>query len=601
MITENYLRIIKNKKYSFFLIWILFVAFLLRTIGFNWDQGNHLHPDERMITMVAEKISLPTLNPNLTLSEKFGVLFESNSTLNPHFFAYGSFPIYFLKLISFLFSFIDPTFLTYEKMNLVGRFISAIFDSLTVLIIYKITLSIFESQKKALFSAIFYALSILPIQLSHFYAVDTVLNFFIFFTLYHAICLYQKFNFKNAFFVGLGFGLSLATKISATVLFFSLGICLIVSIFLSLKKEIFGEEISFFKKIKKYLRKIFSFKFWNQKKQHQFKDIILYFLFIIFVTEIIFLICEPFAILNFNEFWKQLNEQRLMTKNAFVFPYTLQYVDTIPYLYQLKNIFLWGLGPIFGLISFLGGIFTFSKLIKGLFTPGNEKSEGSQLIILSFFVIYFLIVGNFAVKFNRYCLPLYPIFAIFAANFIFSLKKKNLIIVFSSLHLLLLFAFMNIYKTPNTRVLATEWINQNIPSGSTILREHWDDGIPLGYNDNLNLIELPLFDSDDNQKKWTTIKKYLESGDYLILASNRLYTPLQKLTDCENLPENKCYTVTANYYKDLFSEKLGYIKVAEFSNYPNIFGFNINDQSADESFTVYDHPKVIIFKNTHSK
>lgn len=109
-----------------------------------------------------------------------------------------------------------------------------------------------------------------------------------------------------------------------------------------------------------------------------------------------------------------------------------------------------------------------------------------------------------------------------------------------------------------------------------------------------------MYDSDNNPQKWSLINNRLEEGDYLIIASNRLYTPIQKLTDCKNLPEGKCYTVTANYYKDLFSENLDYVKVAEFSNYPNIFGFNINDQSADESFTVYDHPKVIIFKNIHS-
>ncbi len=597
MITKNCLKIIKKRKNIFLLILIFLISFSFRIIGLNWDQGNHLHPDERMITMVAEKIAFPTIDPKLTLSEKVGILFDSKSSLNPKFFAYGSFPIYLLKGVSYLLSFVDPSLVTYGKMNLVGRFLSAIFDSLTVILIFKITLQIFNSNKKALFAALFYSLSILPIQLSHFYAVDTLLTFFIFFTLYHAICLYQKFNFRNALFVGIGFGLSLATKISATVLVFSLGIGLIVSIFLSLKKEIFGENISFLKKIRKYLGKIFSLKFWSFRKQHQLKDIFLYFLLIMFVTEIVFIAFQPFALFDFNEFWKQLNQQKAMTKNAFIFPYTLQYVNTIPYLYQLKNIFLWGLGPVFGIFALFGGIYTFLKLIKGLFTPGNEKSEGSQLIIFSFFIIYFLIIGRFAVKFNRYCLPLYPIFAIFASNFIFSLKKKKLIIVFSLFHFLWLFAFMNIYKVPNTRVSATEWIKQNVPAGSTILREHWDDGLPLGYHNNLNLIELQLYDSDNNPQKWPSIKNYLNKGDYLIIASNRLYTPLQKLTDCKNLPKDKCYVTTANYYKDLFSDKLGYSKVAEFSSYPNIFGLNINDQSADESFTVYDHPKVIIFKN----
>ncbi|MDO8270201.1 MAG: hypothetical protein Q7T54_06050, partial [Candidatus Levybacteria bacterium] len=80
---------------------------------------------------------------------------------------------------------------------------------------------------------------------------------------------------------------------------------------------------------------------------------------------------------------------------------------------------------------------------------------------------------------------------------------------------------------------------------------------------------------------------------------NRLYVPLQKLNDCENLPPGKCYPITTSYYQNLFAGKRGFKKVAEFSQYPTIPFLNIklNDQGADESFTVYDHPKIIIFKH----
>ena len=44
---------------------ILFIALALRLYGINWDQGYHLHPDERMLIMVTEKIDLfKNLNPN---------------------------------------------------------------------------------------------------------------------------------------------------------------------------------------------------------------------------------------------------------------------------------------------------------------------------------------------------------------------------------------------------------------------------------------------------------------------------------------------------------------------------------------------------------
>jgi len=113
--------------------------------------------------------------------------------------------------------------------------------------------------------------------------------------------------------------------------------------------------------------------------------------------------------------------------------------------------------------------------------------------------------------------------------------------------------FLNIYRHPNTRVQATDWINKNIPAGSTIAREHWDDGLPLGNVNNYRFLELALYDSDFNPQKWFTINSQLQESDYFIIASNRLYTPLQKLTDCKNLPINKCYQKTALFYQKLFS------------------------------------------------
>ncbi|MFA6533440.1 MAG: hypothetical protein WCT22_05640, partial [Patescibacteria group bacterium] len=92
----------------------------------------------------------------------------------------------------------------------------------------------------------------------------------------------------------------------------------------------------------------------------------------------------------------------------------------------------------------------------------------------------------------------------------------------------------------------------------------------------------------------------LQKSDYIIIASNRLYVPLQKLTDCKKY--KVCYLKTAQYYQKLFDNKLSFKKVAEFSSYPNFqildFKFQINDDSADESFTVYDHPKILIFKKS---
>ena len=161
---------------------------------------------------------------------------------------------------------------------------------------------------------------------------------------------------------------------------------------------------------------------------------------------------------------------------------------------------------------------------------------------------------------------------------------------------------MNIYTNPNTRVLASEWIYKNIPADKTIAREHWDDGLPIGGNIIYKTLELPIYGMTDPITE-NEIYQKVQEADYIIIASNRLYAPLQRISkNCQKwkLPQERCSHNARKYYEKLFGGKLGYKKVAEFENPPTIPILNIpiNDQNADESFTVYDHPKVMIFKKS---
>lgn len=220
------------------------------------------------------------------------------------------------------------------------------------------------------------------------------------------------------------------------------------------------------------------------------------------------------------------------------------------------------------------------------------------LVFISFPLIYFFYIGGWHTKFIRYMTPTIPFLIISASYFLHKVKTKfnilgNILIIVSVISTIIwAFAFFTIYTKEQTRISASIWIYKNIPLNSKILQEHWDDGLPIpltNFNPSIYSIKQLTIYEPDNYSKVVYYSQELSKADYIVINSRRLYGTLI------NLP--KKYPVTSKYYDLLFKGQLGYIKVAEFSSYPNFFGFEINDDLSEETFQVYDHPKVMIFRN----
>ena len=181
------------------------------------------------------------------------------------------------------------------------------------------------------------------------------------------------------------------------------------------------------------------------------------------------------------------------------------------------------------------------------------------------------------------------------------------------------------FKFPAAQLLrgATYQVRYEILDGGPIqilgenyaLETSWDDALPMAVNgfDPLGGIYKPfnleLFDTDTPAKR-TKMIDILTKSDYVVISSNRAYDSMPRLT--------YRYPLTIRYYQELFGcncmgdqlentaydlqpgfvSPLGFKLVASFVSNPSIGPFVLNDQSADESFTVYDHPKVMIFKKT---
>lgn len=151
---------------------------------------------------------------------------------------------------------------------------------------------------------------------------------------------------------------------------------------------------------------------------------------------------------------------------------------------------------------------------------------------------------------------------------------------------------------------------------SPIMETSWDDGLPLrmdGYDPFGGIytpeLNLELY-WDDNAEKLARFTSTLNAGEYIFISSNRQWGTTTRV------PER--YPLTSKYYRELIGcppEKeilwcynvatpglwqgnLGFDLVQTFTSYPRIFGLEINTQFADEAFTVYDAPKVLLFKKT---
>lgn len=545
-------------KIKYLLFIILVTGFLFRIYGLNWDQNQHLHPDERFLTMVVGAFKNP---PSL-----FNYLNPSISTFNPNnigyqFFVYGTLPLYLTKIVSDIVKF---DIFSYNNITLVGRLLSAIFDTGVIFLVFKISKKIFN-EKVALTAAMLYAVMVLPIQLSHFFAVDTFLNFFLVLSFYFLIKNVEGKNnsaLVNPILLGLSFGLAMACKISA-VLFLP-----IIGLFL-----LFG--------------------FYKKRNFKQF--IILTSLFIIF-TLLVIRIADPHFFTS--QFIKNLQQLKAFDDPNSLYPPGIQWITTKRIIFPFKNIILWGLGLPLGIISIIALIYSVIDIIKKI----KKIPSSTHLFIYLLTVVWILFLFTYqGIQFSktmRYFLPIYPFLAILAANFIQKvvLLKVKPFIRYSLFMILAIYpiSFLAIYSRPHSRVTASEWIYANIPAGSTISCEYWDDCLPLPLNNKAayfyNSQTLDLFAADTNGK-WFKINNQLNNIDYLILSSNRLWGSIPKVPDK--------YPVTSKFYNDLLAGKTNFKLIAEISSYPTIPILNIAipDESAEEAFTVYDHPKVLIFKN----
>lgn len=649
-------------------IWLLAAVTLLalvpRYYGINWDSNNYLHPDEREIVFRAMCLTLPGMARGASCDHAFtgpGWFFSPQSPLNPHFFAYGSFPLYLLALVTHGLArlsslsggrFAPPGggfWTDFGHFVLVGRALSALFDGGTVLLAGLLGRRL-GGRWIGVLAAAFVAVIPFEVQVAHFYAVDTVLLFFVMLTLLAAIMLAQGPSaalhgahwpestggvwraWGVGLFAGVAFGLALATKVSALPLVAPLAVALA----LRWRRRGLGEAAAAL-------------------------------LGLSVAAVMAFIITCPYALIDWPNFQVQVSAQTALAQGKLDYPYVRQFVGTTPFVYEIQQLLLYDMGLPLGLLGLAGFAWAVARLWRSLLDD--------WAVIVTWLVCYFAVVGSAYTKFTRYMLPVFAPLAVCGAAALGALAvwgtrrmlatsrgadavrevataatagdaetagaapgrsrrwRRNpfampparqltrrwgagwwrgaccaLALAVLGATLLLTLALVNIYSTLNTRVQASAWIYNHIAPGSTLTYEVWDDPLPVlvppartvagvSYTSAghaidpsaYHVIGLNLYDPDTLAKA-QQMAQQLASANAVIISSQRLLDSIPKLPDR--------YPMTVHYYALLFGGQLGFKLAAHFTNQPHFLGFTFNDSGADESFSVYDHPPVWIFTRT---
>jgi 4-amino-4-deoxy-L-arabinose transferase-like glycosyltransferase len=435
-----------NIRWAFSLRWDIIILFSIIALGLSlrWTGLHHAlgtHPDERHMVQVTTQLPAHRMNPKS--------------------FAYGSFSFYAAWGFAQMLKPFWPQAVTYDGLFVAGRIFCILMGTLAIGLSYYLAILLYRRSAVGLLAALFLALNVFHLQLSRFFTSDITLTTLSLISLIALVRAHEHGGLRAHLLFGACAGLATATKISSAFLFIplvfvvaisvardwlafknwerplkALGIIVanIIIMVLALKliywkgyPRVLGYRVvetacilplsvPFLALASYLIRKI------SQPLSHLLAALSL--------GVLVFVVAEPYAVLDFQTFQQHTREQTNMVRGYWRPPYTIQYEHTIPYLYHLKQMFLYTMGwPLF-IISSIGIALAFVRVVlesldKVLRREFLSNPISSEVIPLIFLVVFFAATGYFQVKFPRYLIPLYPLAFIFGASLFGNTFKRK--------------------------------------------------------------------------------------------------------------------------------------------------------------------------------
>jgi len=520
---------------------ILIAAFggFLRFYGLGWGLPWRYHVDENAFINAANAMrKAPMMN-----------------YLNPKWFYHPTLNIYLVSFLSGIYSLFFP--LTLPAVHLLGRISSAFWSTLSLPLVFLLGRRLYGTLTGIL-AALFLSVTVIHIQMSHFFTPDVMLSFFLMATMYFSIGAMRSGKTRDYLGAGIAAGVGMASKYWILAVLPLLTVHLIRLI--SDRTTDWGEQ-------KKLLLGLLA-------------------------AGGAFFILSPYIILDAGTAFPAILWWAKKTTGEIPQVWAYHFQGTLPYLYHLTDNLPWAMGWPLAVLSLAGFLFCLFR----------RKKE--DIVLVAWIVLNFLLIGSWFIKSIRYLLPIIPFLCVAAAALTAELISRRRLKIIGTATAAAAFlwggvfssAFISIYSAPHSKTQASEWVYDNIPPGSRLAT---DRSIPLGERNALPRL-FPeeefdfayLFESDlGPEEKTAYLEGILERNDYVIIADE---LPIYfRNPEPEHLPEKE-------FLEQLFRGEKGFKLIEVFKEYPRLGGLTIKDDGAELSFHFFDHPGIFIFKKTGS-
>ena len=406
-------------------------------------------------------------------------------TLNPEFFDYGSLHIYIQLVVSvarFIVGAIAGDWSSLEEASsgsfyLWGRFVTATFGVLTVLLVYQIGMR--WGARHALLAAALMALMPLHVRYSHYVLTDTPLTFFVALTMLLALVAHERPALRAFAWAGAAAGLAAAVKYNG-------GLALVMPLLVC----------------------------WMTPSARPSRLICS--LIATAAAAGAFFLAAPYTLLDLPGFLDRFASL------------TAEYRTNTPPAEPTAIVYLKHLRLQFGtpgMVLIAGGVLM--GLVRAVRGP-NRVAWGVALV---FPIPYFLIVADQRIVYARYLLPLVPMLCVLAAAAVISgvslLRRyqfprgvRTALIVALTLTLLAppaatAIAFNRTISQRSTVDEAYAWMEQHIPAGSRVVLEGGHFRLP----------EPRFREGRVPQLRYQTIEQYVADEVDFLVASSQSYGP----------------------------------------------------------------------------